>query len=409
MGTHKPITEKSGDRKRKWLARCWLAVGLAVSALLFVRAMPHSPLRATGSQTRAPVAVSTSTVNSACGSAAGASVLDGSGEIRPTAHTETVYVRKLITQPIETIRVGQRVLGTNPNRAEVEEYEEPDPKTWRTIEVEQIKPSGKRLYATLLRPLEWIEEELDPETNTIDLDLPELGAEGPARVLRIGPCPPIASGPGHVVTATFQHEPDGALLTVTAGNDEIGCTANHPFWSEDRQEFVEAGQLREGERVRTRLDEVAAVVSIKPRPPTAWVYNLEVQGEHVYEVGPNGVLVHNKCAGYHHFWPRAWGNKIPYKHPVLTFLTEAEHTDIHRELSKFLFQKTGHYFNSMSGERWVNKYGMHQLNRWLNEFHREYSKTAMGQAIEKRIGHSVYDLFKSEYRYAVRYGYLKLP
>ncbi|GIX02820.1 MAG: hypothetical protein KatS3mg112_1757 [Thermogutta sp.] len=76
---------------------------------------------------------------------------------------------------------------------------------------------------------------------------------------------------------------------------EIGCTANHPFSSEDRQDFIAAGQLRQGERVRTRLEQVAAVVSIKPRPPTAWVYNLEVQGEHVYELGCDGVLVHNYC------------------------------------------------------------------------------------------------------------------
>ena len=288
MGTHKPIRESSGDRKWKWLACGWLAVGLAVSAILFVRAMPHSPLRGSSQQAK-PAAAVTMTATSTQSATASVGV--------PSGRTETVYVRRLITQPIETIRVGQRVLGTNPNRDEVEEFEEPDPKTWRTIEVEQIKPSGKRLYATLLRPLEWIEEELDPETNTIDLDLPELGAEGEAKVLAIGPCPPIASGPGHLVTATFKHEPDGELLTVTVGNDEIGCTANHPFWSEDRQEFVEAGQLRQGERVRTRLEQVAAVVAIKPRPPTQWVYNLEVQGEHVYEVGPRGVLVHNKCAG----------------------------------------------------------------------------------------------------------------
>ncbi len=286
MGTHKSSANTSGDRKWKWLARGWLAVGLAVSAILFVRAMPHSPLRGSGQQAK-PAAVAT-TFTSAQGTTASAGV--------PTGRTETVYVRRLITQPIETIRVGQRVLGTNPNRDEVEEFEEPDPKTWRTIEVEQIKPSGKKLYATLLRPLEWIEEELDPEANTIELDLPELGAEGEAKVLAIGPCPPIAPGNGHIVTATFKHEPDGELLTVTVGNDEIGCTANHPFWSEDRQEFVAAGQLREGERVRTRLEEVAAVVAIKPRPPTDWVYNLEVQGEHVYEVGPGGVLVHNGCA-----------------------------------------------------------------------------------------------------------------
>ena len=286
MGTHRPIRKSSGDRKWKWLARGWLAVGLAVLAVLFVRAMPHSPLRGTRQQANSAAAVGITTSTESAKSSVGVA----------SGPTETVYVRRLLTQPIETIRVGQRVLGTNPHRDEVEPFEEPDPKTWRTIEVEQVRPSGRRLYATLLRPLEWIEEELDPETNTIELDLPELGAEGEAKVLAVGPCPPIASGNGHLVTATFKHQPDGDLLTVTVGNDQIGCTANHPFWSEDRQEFVEAGQLREGERVRTRLDEVAAVVAIKPRPPTDWVYNLEVQGEHVYEVTTTGILVHNLCA-----------------------------------------------------------------------------------------------------------------
>ncbi|MDW8223098.1 MAG: hypothetical protein RMJ82_09135, partial [Gemmatales bacterium] len=184
MSTHKPITETSGDRKWNWLARGWLAVGLIVSALLFIRAMPHSPLRPGRSPTEPTATVAaTSTSPEQTTTSVGVS----------SARTQTVYIRRLITQPIETIRVGQRVLGTNPNRDDVEEFEEPDPKTWRTIEVEQIKPSGKKLYATLLRPLEWIEDELDPETNTIELDLPELGAEGTANVLRIGPCPPIAS------------------------------------------------------------------------------------------------------------------------------------------------------------------------------------------------------------------------
>jgi hypothetical protein len=60
----------------------------------------------------------------------------------------------LITQPIETIRVGQRMLEPQSQPDKVEEFEEPDPQTWRAIEVEHIKPSGKRLYATLLRPQE---------------------------------------------------------------------------------------------------------------------------------------------------------------------------------------------------------------------------------------------------------------
>jgi len=65
MGTHKPITQSTSDRKWKWLARCWLLLGLAVSAVLFVRAMPHSPLRGSGQQAR-PAAVVT-TITSAQG------------------------------------------------------------------------------------------------------------------------------------------------------------------------------------------------------------------------------------------------------------------------------------------------------------------------------------------------------
>jgi hypothetical protein len=63
----------------------------------------------------------------------------------------------------------------------------------------------------------------------------------------------------------------------------------------------------------------------------------------------------------------------------------------------------------MSGKEWVNKYGKLKLKRLLHEFHREYSKTTMGQAIEQRIGRSVYDLFKDELKYALRNGFLKLP
>jgi hypothetical protein len=206
---------------------------------------------------------------------------------------EPVKRRVLKTRPIETIRVCQRVLGRNPKREEVEESEEPDPKTWKMLEIEMTKPSRKMLQATMVLSPVQFDEEYDAQTGTIELDRPEMGAEGTARVLRISPCPAVEPGPGQVVTATFKHEPDGELLTVSVAGEEIGCTANHPFWSEDRQEFVEASALREGERVLTRLEGISAVTKIIPRPPTEWVYNFEVQGEHVYEISRLGLLVHN--------------------------------------------------------------------------------------------------------------------
>jgi hypothetical protein len=282
-GLDSPISgrERSTGNGWKWFGRCWLVLGLVLCLILFLKAMPRSPQQVKTSENAEPAAV-VANLSSA-----------GPQTVKPP---EPVKQRVLKTRPIEQFRVCQRVLGRNPNREEVEEIEEPDPKTWKMLEIELVKPSGKMLQATMVLSPEQFEEEYEAKTGTIELDRPELGAEGTARVLRISPCPTIEPGPGHVVTATFKHQPEGELLTVTVAGEEIGCTANHPFWSEDRQEFVEAGALREGERVLTRLEGIAAVASIKPRPSTNLVYNLEVQGEHVYEVSSRGVLVHNNYA-----------------------------------------------------------------------------------------------------------------
>jgi len=70
------------------------------------------------------------------------------------------------------------------------------------------------------------------------------------------------------------------------------------------------------------------------------VYNLEVDVEHVYEVGQNGILVHNTCAGDHHMVPKSMGSTTPYKHSSLTGLSEADHNDLHKALGAHLRGKT---------------------------------------------------------------------
>ena len=74
-----------------------------------------------------------------------------------------------------------------------------------------------------------------------------------------------------------------------------GGTTSHPFWSQDRQAFVSAELLRTTERLRLEDGRTAAVIRIEQLPGTQSVYNLEVDGEHVYHVGLHGVLVHNMC------------------------------------------------------------------------------------------------------------------
>jgi len=70
---------------------------------------------------------------------------------------------------------------------------------------------------------------------------------------------------------------------------------NHPWWSEDRQKFVEASELKAGETLRTAAGKLTQIVSITPRASAETVYNLEVNREHVYYVGESGLLVHNTC------------------------------------------------------------------------------------------------------------------
>jgi hypothetical protein len=140
--------------------------------------------------------------------------------------------------------------------------------------------------------------------------LPELGISGPAWIIDLEPAPLVPAGPGQVVTATFKHASANVLDLVltntpptnlspspsalsTSPTDSIGVTANHPFWSVDRAEFVQAGELQIGERLQTLAGDIHWVQQKLPRPGPEPVYNLEVHAEHVYYVGTGGVLAHN--------------------------------------------------------------------------------------------------------------------
>ncbi|MFN7769685.1 MAG: polymorphic toxin-type HINT domain-containing protein, partial [Planctomycetaceae bacterium] len=249
----------------------------------------------------------------------------------PAAQSSTSPSGRYRTKPIGEIRTGERVLAANPQVDHaVVTASEIDPATWRNIRLRMQKPHGGTLDIVLLRPLAWLAEQVDEfeqltraDSNAsalghavgcrqnhagvqldsdvgqdscwIHLALPELGAVGPAEVLAIEPCPPLASGPGRTVTGTFAHAAADVLdLEIEGLDTPLGCTANHPFWSTDRQDFVPAGALTIGEHLRTESGTLRQVTRITPRrgPPVA-VFNLEVDAEHVYYVSTAGVLVHN--------------------------------------------------------------------------------------------------------------------
>jgi len=143
----------------------------------------------------------------------------------------------------------------------------------------------------------WIEQAQRNRDGRLWLELSELDIADWATVVSIDECPAQIEGEGRLVTGRFEHSSAEVLnLYVEGERTPIGTTASHPFWSQDRQAFVSAELLRTTERLRLEDGRTAAVTRIEQLPGTHSVYNLEVDGEHVYHVGLNGVLVHNTCA-----------------------------------------------------------------------------------------------------------------
>jgi len=279
---------------------------------------------------------------------------------------------------IETIRTGQRVLAHNPQLAETDLPDAPvDPASWVNIHLRMAQATGDPLEITLLRPVEWLAAQLAesaaldaeypqaleeargagadrglneirsvivsgeapppalggipalgadqaPTTPWIFLALHELAAVGPAEVVQVEPCPPIEPGAGRLVTGTFSHHSGEVLdIAVDGLTEPIGCTGAHPFWSEDRQDFLPARELVLGETLRTESGTLRQITRITPRrgPPVP-VFNLEVDAEHVYYVSVDGVLVHNACEfedlpfGMHITGPNGAGVARPPRHHV---------------------------------------------------------------------------------------------
>jgi hypothetical protein len=198
------------------------------------------------------------------------------------------------TTPISEIEVGDNVLAGNPKEApDLRFGSSVDPKTWRKIELRAPKVDGSFADVTLLRPLSWIAEQKAVAGRTVHIEVPECGIKGDAKVLSISDCPPVKSGSGKTVTGVFRHSSSKVVDVHIAGLEKpIGSTGNHPFWSEDRQEFVRADKLQPGERLRT-LQGITRITNVVARGSPVPVYNIEVQVDHTYHVASTGVLVHN--------------------------------------------------------------------------------------------------------------------
>jgi hypothetical protein len=76
----------------------------------------------------------------------------------------------------------------------------------------------------------------------------------------------------------------------------LNPTDRHPIFSETRQDWVPAAELRAGEQVRTAHGPTT-LESIRKVPGMHRVYNMEVETDHCYFAGVAGVLSHNTGVG----------------------------------------------------------------------------------------------------------------
>ena len=256
------------------------------------------------------------------------SVSDRSASDRPASvrddailTTSVPAAPKLRTVPIASIRPGMRVIAQNPQLSgfDTGQSDFDDPSRLRLIRLTMAKAGHGQLHIELIRPTFWLIEQawktgrlgrgrgLDQLQRsligaTVFLDMSEMGADGPARIEAIEPCPAVeasADPSRHVVTGVFRHTSGSVrYLDIEGEVEPIGVTDAHRFWSEDRQDFVAAGALRIGEHLRRADGTVVRLVRSTPKrgPPTP-VYNLEVDAQHVYHVGASGILVHNNYQG----------------------------------------------------------------------------------------------------------------
>ena len=247
---------------------------------------------------------------------------------RAEANASVDVQKQYVTKNIEDIRIGERTLGTNPQGRVDDEL---DDSIFETVpfckySLHTFKEDGSQCDIQLLRTANWLDEEITRLRRKIDgkvvdevdlltdslllgeldsrdnyaldvwLELPEMGVVSWATPTNVDEKVDVHEGAGNVVTGTFAHIADDAVnLVVEDQAESIGCTDNHPFWSVDRQVFIPAGELIEGERLLLYNGETKRVVQKLPRPGPQVVYNLEIYGEHVYHVSSDGVLVHNNC------------------------------------------------------------------------------------------------------------------
>jgi len=201
---------------------------------------------------------------------------------------------------IEEVPLGARVRAKNPKCWDYDAtFAEPKEESWARFNLTAKDKDGSVVDAEFIRPRWWMNRFGIQAGASIPMVMEELGLSGHATIVSVDDCSPIATGEGNVVTGRFTTRRVDAVARLEIlgpyGEEEtIEGTTIHPVWSIDRNDWTPLADLRPGERLQGK-EGVIQVLSVTIAHCCVPVYNIEVHGEHVYQVGELGLLVHNTC------------------------------------------------------------------------------------------------------------------
>lgn len=300
--SNQPVESKFG--------RFWLITWLAIAALLLAKSIWWQSEEPNLTASAAP--------------AVRAPLTEVSHQPR-APQLKTVHTFKAI----EDLRVGDRVVSDNPDTPNASKLAPGqtavDPATWKkvTLYAEETWPDGTldTIHITTLQPPLWLElfeakvgSHVPPPLDLVEMGLPE---HLQTTVVSIEACPPIASvtgqeGGSRVVLTTVNHlNPDVWQLTAvnqSGRREQLKPTGFHKFYSETRHDWVSTKDIHDREVIRGRAGPLT-IVACEKLPGTQRVYNLTVEGEHVYYVSELGLLAHNNCENVRVFRVEGPGNQ----------------------------------------------------------------------------------------------------
>jgi hypothetical protein len=127
------------------------------------------------------------------------------------------------------------------------------------------------------------------------------------------------------------------LAKVTLGGAVFLSSINHPFYANG--EYISAGNLHVGDSVLTLNNEYKYIEGLELIDTTVTVYNFEVENNHNYFIGEQGILVHNDCKMlylsdvFKNLSATKKANLARYQSVVMNF-EGAERIALNRELAK---------------------------------------------------------------------------